>query len=84
MRSSAFGRSETFLQLAWVIGAAIGVILPSGKGDGYIGFLVGAIVVGAAALVVIGRNRVSRRTGQQSGWPGQSGYPGGAQSRSLD
>jgi hypothetical protein len=34
-RSSAFARSETFLQLAWVLGAAIAVVLPSkGQGDG--------------------------------------------------
>src|SRR5581483_2173359 len=29
LRSSAFARSETFLQLAWVVGAAIAVALPS-------------------------------------------------------
>ena len=35
LRSSAFARSETFLQLAWVVGAAIGVVLPSNStGDG--------------------------------------------------
>jgi hypothetical protein len=61
LRSSAFGRSETFLQLAWVVGAAIGVLLPSSKGDGYSGFLVGAVVVGTVALVVVGRNRAARR-----------------------
>jgi len=27
-RASAFGRSETMLQLAWVIGGALGVLLP--------------------------------------------------------
>ena len=34
LRSSAFARSETFLQLAWVIGAAIGVLLPSSADGG--------------------------------------------------
>ncbi len=29
LRSSAFARSETFLQLAWVLGAAIGCLLPA-------------------------------------------------------
>ena len=28
LRSSAFARSETFLQLSWVLGAAVGVLLP--------------------------------------------------------
>ena len=31
LRSSAFARSETFLQLAWVLGAAIAVLLPSAR-----------------------------------------------------
>src|SRR5262249_54048308 len=34
LRSSAFARSETFLQLAWVVGAAIAVLLPSSKANG--------------------------------------------------
>jgi MFS family permease len=77
LRSSAFGRSETFLQLAWVIGAALGVILPSGQGDGYIGFLVGAVVVGAVTLVLIARNRVTRRDPRHhADWVGPQGYPG--------
>ena len=43
LRSSAFARSETFLQLAWVVGAAIGVVLPSDKRNGgAIGFWVAA------------------------------------------
>ena len=58
LRSTAFGKSETFLQLAWVVGAAIGVVLPSSSGDGFWGFLVGAILVGAAAVVIVLRHRV--------------------------
>ena len=47
-RASAFGRSETVLQLAWVFGGALGVLLPH---DGYtLGFAVVAGVVGVAAL----------------------------------
>ena len=42
-RASAFGRSETVLQLAWVFGGALGVLLPH---DTYgIGFVVAASVV---------------------------------------
>ena len=44
LRSSAFARSETFLQLAWVVGAAIGVALPSNTyGEGQIGFWVAGV-----------------------------------------
>ncbi|MGI8762045.1 MAG: MFS transporter [Jatrophihabitantaceae bacterium] len=62
LRSSAFARSETFLQLAWVVGAAIGVVLPSGRGTGgALGFWVAALVVGAVAAVVLLRRRVLER-----------------------
>jgi Major Facilitator Superfamily len=59
LRSSAFARSETFLQLAWVLGAAVGVLLPSK--DGSLGFWVAAVVVGAVTIVVALRNRAMRR-----------------------
>jgi MFS family permease len=66
-RASAFGRSETVLQLAWVFGGALGVLLPH---DSYrLGF---GVVAGVIALVGIqtalltrGRTllpRVRRRT----------------------
>ena len=48
LRSSAFGRSETFLQLAWVLGAAIALLLPSKNGT--LGFLVAAIVLVGVAI----------------------------------
>lgn len=35
-RASAFGRSETILQLAWVIGGALGVLLPTRFGVGFL------------------------------------------------
>lgn len=41
-RASAFGRSETVLQLAWVLGAALGVLLPPNL---RIGFGVVAVVM---------------------------------------
>ncbi|HEY7008499.1 MAG TPA: MFS transporter [Jatrophihabitantaceae bacterium] len=62
LRSSAFGRSETFLQLSWVLGAAIGVVLPSGStDDGAIGFWVAGLLMAAAAIVVGLRLRVTTR-----------------------
>jgi hypothetical protein len=63
LRSSAFARSETFLQLAWVVGAAIGVVLPSSAANGgAIGFWVAAIVMGAVAVIVVLRLRLLNRT----------------------
>ncbi|GAB4082557.1 MFS transporter [Modestobacter muralis] len=44
LRASAFARSETWLQLAWVVGGALAIGLPS---TGWIGFTV------AAALLVL-------------------------------
>ena len=63
LRSSAFARSETFLQLAWVIGAAIGVVLPtSAANGGAIGFWVSAVVMGVVAVIVVLRLRLMNRT----------------------
>nr|WP_244945783.1 MFS transporter [Gordonia zhaorongruii] len=42
-RASAFGRSETVLQLCWVIGASLGVLLPTTI---WIGFTVVAVLTG--------------------------------------
>ncbi len=56
-RASAFGRSETVLQLAWVFGGALGVLLPH---DTYwLGFTVVAVAVALPALqtVLISRGR---------------------------
>jgi MFS family permease len=57
-RASAFGRSETVLQLAWVFGGALGVLLP--HSTFWIGFAVVAAVVTLAgvqtALVSRGRS----------------------------
>jgi hypothetical protein len=59
LRSSAFGRSETFLQLSWVVGAAIGVGLPSGEGDGPIGFLVAGVIALTVGVIVLLRTRAT-------------------------
>jgi len=67
LRSSAFGRSETFLQLAWVIGAAIGVVLPSHNGDGAYGFWVAGPVAAVVAAVVALHQRATARGHAASG-----------------
>lgn len=57
LRSSAFGRSETLLQLAWVLGGALGISLPL---DGRIGFAVGAAVLLAALAVTVLASRATQ------------------------
>jgi MFS family permease len=55
LRASAFARSETVLQLAWVVGGALGIALPP---IGWIGFTVAAgLLVLAVGLVLWGRPR---------------------------
>jgi hypothetical protein len=50
LRASAFARSETILQLAWVVGGAFGIALPP---TGWLGFTVAAaLLVLAVALIV--------------------------------
>ncbi|SFK86901.1 MFS transporter [Geodermatophilus ruber] len=50
LRASAFARSETLLQLAWVVGGALGIALPP---TGWLGFTVAAaLLVLAVALVL--------------------------------
>ncbi|MGQ0481205.1 MAG: MFS transporter [Pseudonocardia sp.] len=55
-RASAFGRSETVLQLSWVLGGALGVLLPP---IWWIGFTSVAVVVGLglAQTAMISRGR---------------------------
>jgi uncharacterized membrane protein YebE (DUF533 family) len=72
LRSSAFARSETFLQLAWVLGAGVGVLLPSTHG-GAVGFWAAGVVVSAVAAVVVLRYRVINRSTSPSAWHKQPG-----------
>jgi len=58
-RSSAFARSETFLQLSWVLGATIALLLPNKNGT--IGMSVAASVIGLVAVVLALRDRGVRR-----------------------
>jgi hypothetical protein len=58
LRSSAFGRSETFLQLAWVLGATIALLLPAGNGR--LGFLVAAGVLVFVSITMALHERALR------------------------
>lgn len=54
-RASAFARSETVLQLAWVAGGVLAIALPA---TGWLGFTVAAaLLVLAVALTLLGRRR---------------------------
>jgi MFS family permease len=58
LRASAFARSETMLQLAWVVGGALGIALPP---TGWLGFTVAAaLLVLAVGVVLWGRQRQPR------------------------
>jgi hypothetical protein len=60
LRASAFARSETILQLAWVVGGAFGIALPP---TGWLGFTVAAaLLVLAVGLIVWSLYRGSSRT----------------------
>lgn len=49
-RASAFGRSETILQLSWVFGGTLGVLLPP---TWWIGFTVIGVVVAVGSLQTV-------------------------------
>ncbi|MGN7157337.1 MFS transporter [Dietzia cercidiphylli] len=70
-RSSAFGRSETALQLAWVAGGALGVLLPP---DFTVGFsvisVVGALLFGQSLLTARGSTLVPGLGGNRPRFPG--------------
>ncbi|MGY1812895.1 MFS transporter [Blastococcus sp. SYSU D00820] len=67
LRASAFARSETMLQLAWVLGGAIGIALPP---TGWLGFTVAAaLLVLAVGVVLWGRQRAAARAAAPApGW----------------
>jgi hypothetical protein len=74
MRASAFARSETLLQLSWVVGGGIGVALPS---NGTLGFAVAAgLLVAAFAATLLGRRRpLTRRGGRTAPAPAATPEP---------
>jgi hypothetical protein len=67
LRASAFARSETWLQLAWVLGGALGIALPT---TGWLGFTVAAaLLVLAVGLTLWSlRTRRARRTIDREEW----------------
>jgi len=54
IRTSAFARSETFLQLAWVIGGAVGIALPL---DGQLGMGIATIFLTTMLVLTIRATR---------------------------
>ncbi|MFI9604352.1 MFS transporter [Streptomyces sp. NPDC052043] len=60
VRTSAFARSETLLQMAWVLGGAIGIVLPL---NGVLGLSVGAGLVAAGWLPTVRGLLASARHG---------------------
>jgi MFS family permease len=67
-RASAFARSETVLQLAWVVGGALGIALPP---IGWLGFTVtAALLVLAVGLVLWGHRRDGRQLSPAHPAPG--------------
>lgn len=67
LRSSAFGRSETFLQLAWVLGATIALLLPADNGR--LGFIVAAAGVGLVAITMALHERSLRSGARRPAGP---------------
>ncbi|MGW3202770.1 MFS transporter [Streptomyces sp. NPDC001135] len=60
VRTSAFARSETLLQMAWVFGGAVGIVLPL---DGTVGLLIGAAFVAVGWLATLKGLLASARHG---------------------
>jgi hypothetical protein len=50
LRASAFARSETVLQLAWVVGGGLGIALPP---TGWLGFTVAAVLLALAVAAIL-------------------------------
>ena len=66
-RSSAFSRSETVLQLAWVFGGTVGILLPTTAGTLWIGWTVAAVLMSAAfGLIMYGRHKAHQEGPQQA------------------
>jgi MFS family permease len=74
LRASAFARSETVLQLAWVVGGGLGIALPP---TGWLGFTVAAALLGLAVAAIVygvlrGRSRPPAPVAPQ---PSPTGQP---------
>ena len=64
LRASAFARSETMLQLSWVVGGALGIALPP---TGWLGFAVAAVLLALAVALLLWTRHRSRRRGAAPG-----------------
>ena len=62
LRSSAFARSETFLQLGWVVGAAVALLLPADRG--VLGLSVAAVVLTGSVAFIVLRSRAVALSGR--------------------
>ncbi|MEU8224604.1 MFS transporter [Kribbella sp. NPDC048915] len=71
VRTSVFARSETVLQLAWVLGGGCGIVLPLIPRLGF-GFLAGVLLI---VVVLVLRMRPSSRTAPGPLQPGGLGGP---------
>ncbi|MEU3255788.1 MFS transporter [Streptomyces sp. NPDC006997] len=60
VRTSAFARSETLLQMSWVVGGAVGIALPL---NGTLGLSVGAAIVAVGWLATVRGLLTSARRG---------------------
>ncbi|MER6912497.1 MFS transporter [Streptomyces sp. NPDC000594] len=65
VRTSAFARSETLLQMSWVVGGTIGIVLPL---NGVLGMAVAAGIVSTGALVSVRGLLAAARHGHRP-WP---------------
>jgi hypothetical protein len=71
LRASAFARSETVLQLAWVLGGALAIGLPT---IGWLGFTVAAILLSlAVGLTLEGLRRARASSGRSAWWSARRG-----------
>lgn len=74
VRTSAFARSETLLQMSWVVGGAVGIALPL---NGTLGMAAAAAIL-TAGVAVAGRGLVTAaRHGGHGGGPHGHGPHGG-------
>ncbi|MGW1796192.1 MFS transporter [Streptomyces sp. NPDC001984] len=64
VRTSAFARSETLLQMAWVFGGAVGIVMPL---NGTLGLSVAAVIVAAGWLATLRGLLASARHGGRAG-----------------
>ncbi len=67
VRTSVFARSETLLQLSWVIGGGLGIVMPLNPQLGL--GVISALLAGFVVLVLRGRVLLHRHERQPSGRP---------------